>query len=130
MIWKLSVMHLCLFFISDIDMYNKNNAVELKVNGTLVQLSNQIYQHPSGNFPKTILAVTFTQFSKLKKTNKKKTSLLTLSLFLGQIHIRQRGEGIALYAPFYGLQEIYFEVNALKVKQKNVINSRCNNVNY
>lgn len=63
MIWKLSVMHLCLFFISDIDMYSENNAVELKVNRIPVQLSTQIYQHPTGNFPKTILAVTFTQFS-------------------------------------------------------------------
>lgn len=37
-------------FISDIDMYNKNNAVELKVNGMPFQISNQIYQHPTGNF--------------------------------------------------------------------------------
>lgn len=101
-------------------MYSENNAVELKVNRIPVQLSTQIYQHPTGNFPKTILAVTFTQFS-LFEILKKKTSLLALSLFLGQIHIRQKGEGIALHAPFYGLQEIYFDVNALKVKQKIVI---------
>lgn len=62
MTWKLKVKRLCLFFISDIDMYNKNNAVELKVNGMPVQLSNQIYQHPTGNFPKTALAVTFSLF--------------------------------------------------------------------
>uniref|UniRef100_H3C494 Vitellogenin 2 n=1 Tax=Tetraodon nigroviridis TaxID=99883 RepID=H3C494_TETNG len=65
----------------DIDMYNKNNAVELRVNGMPVQLTTQTYQHPTG-----------------------------------QIHIRQRGEGIALHAPFYGLQEIYFDLSALKVQ--------------
>ncbi|KAM7387896.1 hypothetical protein PAMP_024107 [Pampus punctatissimus] len=34
----------------------------------------------------------------------------------GKIQIRQRGEGIALHAPSQGLQEVYFELNALKVK--------------
>ncbi|TNM87973.1 hypothetical protein fugu_006194 [Takifugu bimaculatus] len=65
----------------DIDMYNNNNAVQLKVNGVPFQISTQIYQHPTGH-----------------------------------IHIRQRGEGITLHAPFYGLQEIYFDMSALKVQ--------------
>ncbi|XP_073332773.1 vitellogenin-2-like [Pagrus major] len=34
----------------------------------------------------------------------------------GKIQIRQRGEGIALHAPTHGLQEVYFDLNALKVK--------------
>lgn len=34
---------------------------------------------------------------------------------LGQIQIKQRGEGIALHAPSHGLQEVYFDLNALKV---------------
>lgn len=62
MIRNLSVMHPCVFSISDIDMYNNNEAVELKVNGKPVQVSTKIYQHPTGNFPKAILADTFTQF--------------------------------------------------------------------
>lgn len=44
--------------------------------------------------------------------------------------MRQRGEGVALYAPFYGLQKIYFDLNVLKVKQRILVNSRCNNVSY
>nr|XP_046247526.1 vitellogenin-2-like [Scatophagus argus] len=34
----------------------------------------------------------------------------------GKIQIRQRGEGITLHAPSHGLQEVYFDLNALKVK--------------
>uniref|UniRef100_A0A3B4XY36 Vitellogenin-2-like n=1 Tax=Seriola lalandi dorsalis TaxID=1841481 RepID=A0A3B4XY36_SERLL len=34
----------------------------------------------------------------------------------GKIQIRQKGEGIALHAPSHGLQEVYFDLNALKVK--------------
>ncbi|XP_067452945.1 vitellogenin-2-like isoform X2 [Thunnus thynnus] len=34
----------------------------------------------------------------------------------GKIQIRQKGEGIALHAPSHGLQEVYFGLNALKVK--------------
>lgn len=59
MIWKLRVMHLCFFFTSNIDMHNRNNTVELNVNGMPVQVSSQLYQHPMGNFPKPILAITF-----------------------------------------------------------------------
>ncbi|XP_068176457.1 vitellogenin-2-like [Antennarius striatus] len=33
-----------------------------------------------------------------------------------QIQIRRRGDGIALHAPSHGLQEIMFDINALKVK--------------
>lgn len=36
-------------------------------------------------------------------------------LILGKIQIRQRGEGIALHAPSHGLQEVFFDLNALKV---------------
>uniref|UniRef100_UPI0037E7E08B vitellogenin-2-like n=1 Tax=Semicossyphus pulcher TaxID=241346 RepID=UPI0037E7E08B len=34
----------------------------------------------------------------------------------GKIQIRQRGQGIALHAPSHGLQEVYFDLNAWKVK--------------
>lgn len=34
----------------------------------------------------------------------------------GKIQIKQRGEGVALHAPSHGLQEVYFDLNALKVK--------------
>ncbi|TMS20751.1 Vitellogenin-2 [Larimichthys crocea] len=34
----------------------------------------------------------------------------------GKIQIRQRGHGIALFAPSHGLQEVYFDLNAWKVK--------------
>ncbi|XP_033477698.1 vitellogenin-2-like isoform X1 [Epinephelus lanceolatus] len=34
----------------------------------------------------------------------------------GKIQIKQRGEGIALHAPSHGLQEVYLDLNALKVK--------------
>ncbi|XP_028259820.1 vitellogenin-2-like isoform X2 [Parambassis ranga] len=34
----------------------------------------------------------------------------------GKIQIRQRGEGIALHAPSYGLQEVFCDANTLKVK--------------
>lgn len=63
LIRKLNAIHLCLFLISDIDMYNNNNAVELKVNGVPFQISSQIYQHPTGNFQITLLAVTIRQIS-------------------------------------------------------------------
>ncbi len=41
-----------------------------------------------------------------------------LAFIIGQIQIRQRGEGIALHAPSHGLQEVYFDLNALKVIQQ------------
>ncbi|XP_041790599.1 vitellogenin-2-like [Chelmon rostratus] len=65
----------------DVDMYPKDNAIMVKVNGVEIPISNLPYQHPTG-----------------------------------KIQIRQRGEGIALHAPSHGLQEVYFELNALKVK--------------
>ncbi|XP_051231932.1 vitellogenin-2 [Dicentrarchus labrax] len=65
----------------DVDLYPKDSAIMVKVNGVEIPISNLPYQHPAG-----------------------------------QIQIRQRGEGIALYAPSHGLQEVYFDLNALKVK--------------
>ncbi|XP_076582007.1 vitellogenin-2-like isoform X5 [Chaetodon auriga] len=65
----------------DVDMYPKDSAVMVKVNGVEIPITNLPYQHPTG-----------------------------------KIQIRQRGEGIALHAPSHGLQEVYFDLNALKVK--------------
>nr|ADZ57173.1 vitellogenin Ab [Morone saxatilis] len=65
----------------DVDLYPKDSAIMVKVNGVEIPISNLPYQHASG-----------------------------------QIQIRQRGEGIALYAPSHGLQEVYYDLNALKVK--------------
>lgn len=89
MIWKLSVMHLCLFFISDIDMYNRNDAIELKVNGIPVQLTTQTYQHPTGNSPKTILTLTFTHFS-LFESEKKNTFTFIATLSRPNSHSAER----------------------------------------
>ncbi|XP_070816139.1 vitellogenin-2-like isoform X2 [Chaetodon trifascialis] len=65
----------------DVDMYPKDSAIMVKVNGVEIPITNLPYQHPTG-----------------------------------KIQIRQRGEGIALHAPSHGLQEVYFDLNALKVK--------------
>ncbi|GLD50054.1 vitellogenin-2-like protein [Lates japonicus] len=65
----------------DVDMYPKDNAIVMKVNGVEIPISNLPYQHPTG-----------------------------------KIQIRQRGEGIALHAPSHGLQEVYLDLNTLKVK--------------
>ncbi|XP_075341563.1 vitellogenin-2-like isoform X4 [Odontesthes bonariensis] len=65
----------------DFDMYPKNSAIMVKVNGVEIPVSNLPYQHPAGN-----------------------------------IQIRQRGEGISLHAPVYGLQEVFLSFSALKVK--------------
>nr|AAZ17416.1 vitellogenin B [Morone americana] len=65
----------------DVDLYPKDSAIMVKVNGIEIPISNLPYQHASG-----------------------------------QIQIRQRGEGIALYALSHGLQEVYYDLNALKIK--------------
>ncbi|XP_018528704.1 vitellogenin-2 [Lates calcarifer] len=65
----------------DVDMYPKDNAIVMRVNGVEIPISNLPYQHPTG-----------------------------------KIQIRQRGEGIALHAPSHGLQEVYLDLNTLKVK--------------
>ncbi|XP_072245542.1 vitellogenin-2-like [Leuresthes tenuis] len=65
----------------DVEMYPKNSAIMVKVNGVEIPVSNLPYQHPAGN-----------------------------------TQIRQRGEGISLHAPVYGLQEVFLSFSALKVK--------------
>ncbi|CAK6958104.1 vitellogenin-2-like [Scomber scombrus] len=65
----------------DVDMYLKDSAVMVKVNGVEIPINNLPYQHPTG-----------------------------------KIQIRKRGDGVALHAPSHGLQEVFFELNALKVK--------------
>ncbi|XP_047442875.1 vitellogenin-2-like [Mugil cephalus] len=65
----------------DVDMYPKDSAIFVKVNGVEIPIANLPYQHPSG-----------------------------------KVQIRQRGEGIALHAPSHGLQEVFFDANALKIK--------------
>uniref|UniRef100_A0A7N6AEE7 Phosvitin n=1 Tax=Anabas testudineus TaxID=64144 RepID=A0A7N6AEE7_ANATE len=65
----------------DADMYPKNGAIMLRVNGVEIPISNLPYQHPTG-----------------------------------QIQIRQSNDGIALHAPNHGLQEVYLDLNALKVR--------------
>ncbi|XP_059196629.1 vitellogenin-2-like [Centropristis striata] len=65
----------------DVELYPKDNAVMVKVNGEEIPIRNLPYVHPTD-----------------------------------KIQIRQRGEGIALQAPSHGLQEVYFDLNAQKVK--------------
>ncbi|XP_034438303.1 vitellogenin-2-like [Hippoglossus hippoglossus] len=65
----------------DVDMFPRDNAIVVKVNGVEIPMNNLPYQHPAGN-----------------------------------IQIRQKDEGIALHAPNHGLQEVFLDLNALKVK--------------
>nr|XP_019936765.1 PREDICTED: vitellogenin-2-like [Paralichthys olivaceus] len=65
----------------DVDMYPKDDAIVVKVNGVEIPINNLPYQHPEGT-----------------------------------IQIRQKEEGIALHAPNHGLQEVFLNVNSLKVK--------------
>ncbi|XP_054645281.1 vitellogenin-2-like [Dunckerocampus dactyliophorus] len=65
----------------DVDMYQKDRVVMVKVNGVEIPLSNLPYQHPTA-----------------------------------KIQIRQRNQGITLHAPSHGLQEVYFDINLVKVK--------------
>lgn len=37
--------------------------------------------------------------------------------FIGTIRIKQKGQGIALYAPSHGLQEVYYDTDQWKVRQ-------------
>ncbi|XP_060934605.1 vitellogenin-2-like [Limanda limanda] len=65
----------------DVDMYPRDNAIVVKVNGVEIPMDSLPYQHPEG-----------------------------------KIQIRQKDEGIALHAPNHGLQEVFLNMNALKVK--------------
>uniref|UniRef100_A0A7N9AXN3 Vitellogenin-2-like n=1 Tax=Mastacembelus armatus TaxID=205130 RepID=A0A7N9AXN3_9TELE len=65
----------------DVDMYPRDSAIMVKVNGVEIPASKLPYHHPGG-----------------------------------KIEIRKEGEGIALQAPSHGLQEVYLDLNTLKVK--------------
>lgn len=103
-------------------MYPKDNAIVVMVNGVEIPISNLPYQHPEG-FCLFKINNSINLSSELFSLQKKKVvntenAILTQAVWIsGQIQIRQRGPGISLHAPAHGLQEVFMDLNALKVMQ-------------
>lgn len=102
-------------FHSNVDIYPKDSAIMAKVNGVEIQNTNMPYHHPTGfDFIHLNITVILRLFNLLLRV----TYLLVIPFISGKIQIRQRGHGIALFAPSHGLQEVYFDLNAWKVIQE------------
>lgn len=104
-------------------MYPKDNAIVVMVNGVEIPISNLPYQHPEGfclfkiNNSIHLSSELFSLQIKIIIVNTENATLTHAVWISGQIQIRQSGPGITLRAPAHGLQEVFMDLNALKVMQ-------------